>query len=248
MGTWVRTLAVASDAAVRCVCFPHAGGAAAFYSPLAKALAPAFAVQAVQYPGRQDRWREDFASSVESMADAVVAELATDLPLVLFGHSMGAAVAFEVALRLEARGVAPVALFASGRRGPATSRSWHGHDPDDATLLAEVRLLGGPDADLLTDPALRGVAMPPLRADFRVAGAYRYTGDRVLRCPIVALVGHADPVASLAQVREWGRHTAEELTLEVFPGGHFFLTDHLAEVAELVSAVVRTGPRATGRA
>lgn len=250
---WIRRLASAPNAWARCMCFPHAGGVASFYVPLSRSLSPAVEVLAVQYPGRQDRWREACVDSVEGLADGIVRELGawTDRPLALFGHSMGAAVAFEVALRLEERGTGAIALFASGRRGPAV----HQYAPpdekayvDDEVLLAEVRRLGGPHATLLENAELRRVTMPSVRADYRAATAYRYRGDRSLRCPVVALAGDADPVAPIRQVRAWVAQAAGSFELCVFPGGHFYLTRQLDAVAGAVlEHVLARGGAVEGR-
>jgi surfactin synthase thioesterase subunit len=104
------------------VCFPHAGGSASYFFPVSAALSPEFEVQVVQYPGRQDRRHEPLVETVEAMADHAYAALvsAIDRPVALFGHSMGAQVAFEVASRFEqSAGINPVAVFVSAARAPS---------------------------------------------------------------------------------------------------------------------------------
>ncbi|BFO16870.1 hypothetical protein SHKM778_32580 [Streptomyces sp. KM77-8] len=102
------------------MCLPHAGGSASYFFPVSRRLSSVADVLVVQYPGRQDRRREPCLGSVADLADALAGELLPlrGGPLVLFGHSLGATVAFEVARRLEAEGAPPLALFASGRRAP----------------------------------------------------------------------------------------------------------------------------------
>ncbi|NED91869.1 alpha/beta fold hydrolase, partial [Streptomyces sp. SID11233] len=76
--------------------------AAPFFRPLALALAPHVELVAVQYPGRHDRYQESPLDSVPALAEGAFAALAHELrkaPFSFFGHSLGAAVAFEVALR-----------------------------------------------------------------------------------------------------------------------------------------------------
>lgn len=117
---WIRTFGLASTSALQLVCLPHAGGAASYFGPMAREFAPHVEVLAIQYPGRQDRYRERLIDSIEELADHVVDALVPHLyrPTSLFGHSMGAAVAFEVATRLEARGHQVSALFVSGCGAP----------------------------------------------------------------------------------------------------------------------------------
>src|ERR1700712_4687720 len=119
--TWIRRFHESPGASARLVCFPHAGGAATYFYPLSRTLAPSIEALAVQYPGRQDRRAEPCVDDIHELADLVAPALLewADRPLALFGHSMGATLAFEVAGRLEKAGVRPAGLFVSGRRGGA---------------------------------------------------------------------------------------------------------------------------------
>ncbi|WP_373292744.1 thioesterase II family protein [Mangrovihabitans endophyticus] len=221
----------------RLVCFPHAGGSASYYLPVARALGDIADVVAVQYPGRQDRRHEPFLPTLADVADQMlgVAGPLDDLPLVLFGHSMGASIAFEVAARLEAGGARPAALFASGRRAPSTHRVETVHKQDDAGLLAEVRDLNGTDTALLnSDPEFRQMVLPALRADYRAAETYEWVPGPALGCPIVALRGVDDPHADEAETLAWQQHTTGGFEMHSFTGGHFFVNDHVAEVIRLV--------------
>jgi surfactin synthase thioesterase subunit len=116
---WCRRYRPAAHAAVRLVCFPHAGGSAPFYLPMAAALSPGVDVVAIQYPGRQERRAERPIADLMVLADRICDVLGgqPEMPMTFFGHSMGALVAFEVARRLEADGHGPSRLFASADRG-----------------------------------------------------------------------------------------------------------------------------------
>jgi surfactin synthase thioesterase subunit len=105
--------------------FPHAGGSASFYLPVSRALAPVADVIALQYPGRQERRKEKCLDSIDEMADRMAEILVplADRPLVFFGHSMGALIAFEIARRLAEQGIVRRHLFASGRRAPSRHRA-----------------------------------------------------------------------------------------------------------------------------
>jgi pyochelin biosynthetic protein PchC len=234
---WVRRFHPAPDAHARLVCLPHAGGAASYFFPTSRALAPDIEVLAVQYPGRQDRRGEPFARTIAELADAVTAVLTdgSDRPLALFGHSMGATVGFEVARRLERTGVTPTMLFVSGRRAPSIHRDEQSHLRDDAGLLAEVRSLSGTNAAVFDDDELVRMALPAIRNDYTAVETYRYQPGPRLACPIHALVGDADPKAGLDEVRAWADHTSAGFELDVFPGGHFYLDHHATAVLDKIT-------------
>ncbi|MFC4496109.1 thioesterase II family protein [Streptomyces ovatisporus] len=246
---WIRRYHPAPAAPFRLVCLPHAGGSASYFHPVSQALSPDADVVAVQYPGRQDRLREKCLEDIREMADRVFSSLwpLTDLPMVLFGHSMGASVAFEVARRMEDKGLVPAALFVSGRRAPSRHRDEQIHLKDDEDFLAEIRALDGTDASLLDDPEIRRMVLPALRKDYKAAETYRYVPGAPLKCPVVAMVGDSDRKAPLEDVRAWAEHTSAAFELEVFPGGHFYLGGQpQAVVAKIRShAAALTGTRGT---
>ena len=231
---WLRCFLPAPHAPVQLLCFPHAGGAASWYAPLARAMEPACEVIAVQYPGRQERRNEPLVGTVADLADGVVPSVlaGADRPLTLFGHSLGASVAFEVAQRLEERGVALVALLVSGRTAPCRERGGTVHALPDEDLLAEVTALGGTDAAALADHEVRAMVLPGLRGDYRCAETYRFSPPGLISAPIHVLVGAEDPQVGVDEARDWARHTRGASTLRVFPGGHFYLVEQPAGVID----------------
>lgn len=245
MNRWARCFHPVPQAGSRLVCFPHAGGSASAFLGLSAALsALGVEVWAVQYPGRQDRYQEPCVEQVGPLVDAVTTELRPlfddTRPFGLFGHSMGATLAFETARRLERNGHRPVVLVASGRQAPSLPWPPPGRssllDADDATLIAEMRLLAGDEAQVPTDPGLMRLILPPLRADYRLLKAYEYEPGPPLHCPVLALTGDHDPRVTVDAVARWERETRAGFALHVLPGGHFFVDDQLPSVAELVNA------------
>ncbi len=233
---WCRRFRPARDAPARLVCLPHAGGSASYYLPVAVALSPAVDVVAVQYPGRQDRRLEPPITDLMTLADQVHAALRQEpeRPLTIFGHSMGAVLGFEVARRLEAEGHGPVRLFASGRRAPATHRTENAHQLSDDGILAEVRRLNGTDSSLLLNEEMMRAALPALRADYQAAETYRCPPGAMVRCPVTVLTGADDPKTTLDEAGAWAAQTSGAFDLQVFPGGHFFLTSETDQVVKLL--------------
>ncbi|MEE1773173.1 alpha/beta fold hydrolase [Streptomyces sp. JV185] len=244
-GAWIRRFHPAPEARSRLVCFPHAGGSATYYFSVSRALSPAMDVLAIQYPGRQDRRNEPCIEDIETLADKAVEELAPwgDVPLTLFGHSMGATLAFEVARRLEAAGTHPECVYASGRRAPSRVRDETVHLADDDQLIADIGRLSGTDSAVLGDPEILRMILPAVRSDYKAAETYRYRPGPPLASPVVALVGDDDPQVTVDEADSWRDHTTGPFDLKVFPGGHFFLDQHVPAILDLIRG--RLGVRST---
>jgi pyochelin biosynthesis protein PchC len=236
---WVRRFHSCSAGAPQLFCFPHAGGSAAYYYHFSKDLAPGIELLAVQYPGRQDRRHESLIGGIPELADRVAEVLASMIvpPFAFFGHSMGAIVAFEVALRLRGNpGVSPTRLFVSGRRAPSTKRPKKNYD--DATLISEMRRLGGTDPRLLDDEELLMTILPVTRNDYRAIEDYRWVQGAPLDCPITVLIGDADPQSTIEEAGAWSEHSTGVFERRVFPGGHFYLDQHRTDVVDTISVAL----------
>ncbi|GHE14160.1 oleoyl-ACP hydrolase [Streptomyces alanosinicus] len=223
------------------MCFPHAGGSASFYFPVARALQPGIDVLAIQYPGRQDRRHEPCIDSIHGLADALVEELRDwfDRPVSFFGHSMGASLAYEVARRFEERGQVLHELFVSGRRAPSTVRDERVHLLDDDGLIEDITRLSGTDTQVLGDPEILRMILPSIRADYRAAETYRHTPGPLLSCPLTALTGDDDAQVTLDEARAWADHSTGAFDLKVLPGGHFYLNSQAPAVLSTLKARLR---------
>ncbi|MBL1120551.1 thioesterase [Streptomyces sp. 110] len=225
------------------ICLPHAGGSAGFYRTWAALTPPEVELVAIQYPGREDRFEDpaaaDMAELVGAVADAV--EPLLDRPYALFGHSMGSAVAWELAHELDRRGLpGPRRLFASGRAAPGTAVTGQLHRQNDDILGAELARLGGTSQEILDDPGLRSLILTAVRHDYRIIETYRPPDREPLTCPLHVLTGSTDPELGEERSREgaggWADLTTARTEVRVFPGDHFYLTPRRREV---VSTVLR---------
>lgn len=230
-GSWLRRNAVAEPVA-RLVCLPHAGGTAAAFADWADRLPPGVELVAMQYPGRQDRLAEQAMEEMAELADAATEALQelTDLPAVFFGHSMGSGLAHEVVRRLARTGFTADHLFVSARPAPHHVRGEYRHQLSDADLVAAMRTLGGPDAEVYDHPTLLPLILPPLRADLRLLDRYRPTSVPPVTCPITALGGAGDATCPVAELDTWAEVTTAQARTVVFPGGHHYLRECADEV------------------
>jgi surfactin synthase thioesterase subunit len=231
--SWLLRRALAAPR-LRLFCFSYAGGNASEFLDWQAAFAPTIEICALQLPGRgrlihEPPWR-DRDALVAALVDIVAAE--ATLPIALFGHSLGALLAFEVARQLPASAAAKlVRLFASGSESPrvrSTSAPLHGLD-DDAFIEALGRLNGTPP-EVLEHRELMQLVLPMLRADFALAEEYVYREGPLLRVPITVFGGRADTECTAPNVEAWLAETTAGGRLVWFDGGHFFLQPERAAV------------------
>jgi medium-chain acyl-[acyl-carrier-protein] hydrolase len=226
-------------AALRLFCFPYAGGGGSLYMPWARQAPSTVEVCAVQPPGRESRLSERPHTRMGELMDAAVEALQPylDVPFAVFGHSMGALLAFEFARRIRRAGSpTPVRLFVSGHRAPDRPRQHAAiaHLPD-GEFVAEIRrrYAGVPD-EILRQPDLLALFLPCLRADMSLIEHYRCEDDAPLDCPISAYGGREDPEAGEAELAAWQTQTRAGFTMRRFPGSHFYLRDARTELLAAV--------------
>lgn len=234
---WVRCLNSAPLGAERLVCFPHSGGSAHIYAPWAAPLGSDVQLMAVQYPGRGDRFGETPVGSVREMSSFAAAELSrlTPAPFALFGHSLGAVVAYETAIMLRDTVASPLCLLVSGSAPPQHVGGGRTHLANDSELWSSVQQLGGIEPEVADNDELVDALLPVLRADISAHESYLMRPGRTpLSCPVHCYYGVGDPLVDEAQLPGWAEISTGPFTLRAREGGHFHLT---ADTDDLVADI-----------
>src|SRR5215471_18204444 len=224
---------VGASTRIRLFCLPYAGGGASVFREWPAELPSVIDVCPVRLPGREDRMGEPLHTSLSTLVDEVAAAVcrSLDQPFAVFGHSMGALVAFELTRELRRRGAPlPQWLFVAGCRAPhrQTSSGLSGL-PDQRFVEAINLKYGGgiPDA-ILSAPELLELLLPVVRADISLVDSYSHRQESPLDCPIAGFGGISDPTVGHDDLLAWREHTAAQFECDMLPGGHFFVKDSSA--------------------
>jgi medium-chain acyl-[acyl-carrier-protein] hydrolase len=230
---------------MRLFCFPYAGAGASIYRTWPAVLPKAVNVCSVQLPGREDRINEAPFTQMTTLIPALAQAMfpALDRAFAFFGHSMGALISFELAryLRRE-HGLQPSHLFISGRGAPQLRVARMPNRPitaaklhTDAQLRAYAQRLKNDYGSAFEDVELRNLLLPILSADLAVCSSYSYTADAPLDCPISIFSGVRERGLDERSLGGWREVTTAAVSMQSFPGDHFFLNTAQAELLETVS-------------
>lgn len=233
-----------AQAARTLVCLGFCGGGSGSYLPWAEIMPPGVELASICYPGRDGRFLEDFAGDWDELAEDAVAAVraAADLPYVLFGHSMGGWMAFDVAARLEERGgPVPEALVVSSANAPnrgLTPRDMFPSRQDtDEQLVHWMRTFGLLPAHVLDDPDLSEMAIDLMRADIRVRDTFHYREGAAVTVPLQVLTGDADEVIDADTAAQWRELAGGDFRHDELPGGHFYTPEIWADLPQRIAAL-----------
>ena len=232
---WFPSIRESEHANLRLFCFPYAGGGTSVFRGWAGCLPPGVALCPVRLPGRETRLGERPFDVMDDLLPALRTAIDPylDKPFALFGHSLGAVIAFELARSLAARSTC---LLVSGARAPRLRRD---HvpppPPSDDELIEELRRLNGIPKELLENRELIELTLPALRADTALYRNYVYRDGPLVGCPIRAYGGLDDARITRNDLEAWARETTDSFRLQMLPGGHFFLEADQAQFLNVLS-------------
>ncbi len=218
-------------------CFHYAGGSAGIFRSWAKQLMPDIELIAIQLPGRDERFTETLYTDLTALMQAISTDTQhlIDTPCVLFGHSMGARLAYEYALKIQATQPGLLrGLIASAARAPQEPASDPIHHLDDSAFLSRVAEENGTPAEILANDELMSLLLPRIRADYTLTDtAPLDTREAPLDCPLYAFCGDQDPHIDGEKMQNWSDKSKQQFDLSIFSGDHFFINTEQAQTAVL---------------
>jgi medium-chain acyl-[acyl-carrier-protein] hydrolase len=230
------------EATLRLLCFPHAGAGASSFNGWSRYLPATIGLVKAQLPGREDNAALPPFTRMEDLVPELFHQIEPllDRPLAIYGHSMGALVAFELTRELRRRGHRlPLALFVSGRRAPHKPlRRVLLHVLPEPDLVAHLRGMGGTSLALLEKPKWRQHFLPRMRADLQLSDIYAYREEPPLACPLHAFLGEQDGEMHREDWEAWSEQAGGAFARRLLPGGHIFGQDAQAMLMQEITAVI----------
>lgn len=231
-----RSVKNLSEPRLRLIMFGFAGGTVTALHSLAEALPTWIEVWGAEYPGRGMRWREKLNSSVDDLLSDLRAGLylLDDMPLAFLGYSMGAHVAYRLALATSPKHLC--AFIAMSARPPIHQvDQWESEQLSDAHLINKLEALGGIPAEILNNSAILEEFLPVMRADLSVCADFNHFDVEPLPCPMLMLEGRDDRLLLNANAHRWldvAGGNPQFSGHRMYSGGHFFHRGQEHQVAD----------------
>lgn len=220
-------------------CFSYAGGNCQSFSQWK--MGSRIRVIPILLPGRASRVSEPLIDDMKTLVDEIYAVMSPylDTPYILFGHSLGSQIAFELTRKFRmANHDLPRHFIASARRGPSTiKRNIEISNMNDAEFINYLTSLKGTPKEVLQNPDLMSMYLPMLKTDFKLAFDYQYTKGPVLNCPLTVFKGEHDETANHEDMLGWQLDFEQPMNLVEFEGGHFFIDEQIQQVAKAVKVI-----------
>jgi len=237
--SWITILSPNTQADLRLFCLSYAGGSSVIFRPWLKKFPANVQICLIELPGRGSKSKLSLLKRLEPIVENLALQIKPylDKDFAFFGHSMGGLLSFELTrLLCKKYGVSPVHLFISARVAPQVSSLKPPiHDLPESDFIDELRHYNGTPNAVLENRELMELFLPILRADFEVLETYTYNHEPPLECPISVFGGLQDTQVTIEELQAWREQTNNYFSLNMFPGGHFFINDYHSLLIEKIS-------------
>lgn len=212
---------------------PFAGGNSFSFNSLAECIDDEIEVLPIEYAGRGKRIKEGYITEYSQFLDDVVCEIKrmrnTNQPYALFGYSMGAALAYEIASK-DLLDTPPIHLF-YGARSCIATESIPSMDEDD--FVEYSKTLGGFDERVFQNKRWFKLFIHPLKDDYHIAKQYKFSEGIIPGCD--ATIFYSENDTPFKAVHGWKKLTNGSTEFYEFGDNHFFMNEHYQEMARIIN-------------
>lgn len=233
LSTWFTSYGAALEGKARIFALPYSGAGASAYYPWSKKTRD-MDFLGVQLPGRENRFNEELITHLPTLLNNIITEIKPliNKPYVLFGHSMGGLIAFELAKLIREQALPlPEHLYISAFRAPNMpnfNRAMHNLSDED--FVSELSTYGGLPSEIISNTELLDFFLPILRADFLLTEFYEYKESQPLSIPITTFSGKNDCIVKSGNMSDWRYQTNKSFRHIEYDGDHFFVNNHMESI------------------
>lgn len=207
------------------ICFPYGGGSASFFWNW-QTIPLDIDIWALKLPGRDNRITEAAITSSSELITHILNAFPQvfENDFILYGHSMGAGIAFETILALQnQQRQLPALLIASGREPPHCEYRFHVNHMDDEELLQYIQKLGGVGQKIPHNKEFLQHYIPKVRSDYVLNSNLPRHNIIQLPMPIATINGHQDPLLRMETLALWKEYSSQTYENDILEGNHFFM-------------------------
>lgn len=219
-------------------CFPYAGGGASVYRSWIGKFQDRITICPIQLPGREERINEKAYTNMTDLVDEIEYTISNLIQgeYMLWGHSMGAKIIYELEKRFEKRKKIAKCIFVSASRTPNLQEERKIYNLPDESFIKAIGKLGGTPKSILDNKEIMSLFIPMLRADFELDETYYDKKINILHCSIIAFAGEKDEEVKVEEISNWKNYTDKYFNYKIFKGGHFFLHD---QEEKIISEIIK---------
>lgn len=244
-GKWFITHMETQEQKTRLIAFHHAGGSASAFRCWQKHISSDIALCPAILPSHDSRVSESYPDSIQTLAETLVTEneeFLSEKRLVIYGHSMGAVLAFETAAAAQRHGIVPYALIVSGETAPKdTVLKKESRNMNEQEFIELLRDYAGMDIDLLENKEFMKYYYPIVRGDFIFYESYVPDEPFQLQCPICVINGREDKHISMERIEDWKYYSSVKTDCILTEGGHFFSFERPEEICGIINEYLSKG-------
>ncbi|WP_177205578.1 thioesterase II family protein [Acetitomaculum ruminis] len=216
-------------------CFPYAGGGSLVFREWKNRFGEEFSIYGAHYPGHEDRIMEKPLWDIEELVDKIHYEMKNrdfdKKPFILFGHSLGSRVAYELSLRFEEENNKWLkGLIVSAGRSPDKKEKNPIYDLPEREFFEKLSRYNKTPREIFENKDLWELFEPVLRADFTMAETYEDKKYRKIHVPILALKGTLDYEMTREDIEGWASYTTNDFYYKEITGEHLFIDTNAKEV------------------
>ncbi len=226
---------------VQLFALPFAGGSKYSYNSFKNKFPGFIDFIPLELPGRGERMVEPLIDSMEAMTNDVFEQIKDrlDKPYAFYGHSMGTLLAYLLTHKIKSMGLpTPLHLIVTGCGGPSSEeKEKERHKLSKSDFKKKLNEYGGSPKEILDNDDLFEFFEPIIRNDFKAVETYEYKKTEPLSTPITVMVGLSEKVTE-EETKLWEIETTEHVSIRKFPGGHFFIYDHIHDLVKIISRCI----------